>query len=389
MKAPGLERKLLEFVQKHLDILFILILTVLALAIRYYGKDFVGGDMTGYFIPWHEAFSKSGFAGLKEQVGDYNIPYQVVVWLMTLVPIKPMYMYKLLSGSFDFLMAFTGSRIIQKVTERKTLAVTAYVILLFLPEVVFNSSYLGQCDAIWTSFVLLSILFLMKEKYFISFIFLGCAFAFKLQFVFIVPLFVFAWVIGKRFSVLNFVLVPGMLMALSIPAYIAGRPIMDVFRMYFFQVYQYHDMSLGFPSFWTMVGITEFKEFYKFAILLTIMILGILLYFAMKNRVDMTKPQKILLVGALTSWTCVLFLPDMHERYGYLTDILLILLCIADYKYFPFAAVPAVVSICVYFGNYHSMNLRLAALIYFIAYAASIYIWVKSELHSHTEENQS
>ena len=236
MKTLKIESALLEYVKKHIDVLFIVIMTVLAAAIRYYGKDFLGGDMRGYLIPWHEEFSAKGFAGLKEQVGDYNIPYQILVWLMTLVPIKPIYAYKIVSCFFDFLMAAAGGKIIKECTGSKALSVGAYAALLFLPAVIFNSAFLGQSDAIFTAFVLLAVL-QMKKHYFWFFIFLGCAFSFKLQFVFIIPLFVICYVCMSKFSVLNFVLIPLTLMVLSIPAYIAGRPVMDVFKIYFFQVY--------------------------------------------------------------------------------------------------------------------------------------------------------
>ena len=368
MKILSFEKSILEWIKTHLNILFPAVMTVIAIMIRYYGKDFVGGDMAGYFIPWHEEYVKNGFSALGEQVGDYNIPYQVFVFLISRVPIQEMYMYKLINGAMDFLLAYTGYQIVKLSTGSSSAGTIAYVSLLFLPEVIFNSSYLGQCDSIFTTFALLALLFLMKEKYLLSFVFLGCSFAFKLQFVFIVPVFVIAYVIRQKFSALNFLIVPLMLMVLSIPAYIAGRPVLDVFRMYFFQVYQYHDMSLGFPSFWTLVGITEFKVFYKFAILITVAVLGLILYFIMKRNIDLSRADHLLLIAALTSWTCVLFLPDMHERYGYLADVLLVLLCVTKTKYFPYAFVPALVSTCVYFSHYQTLNLRAASLIYFAAY---------------------
>ena len=387
MKALPFEEKLLAWIREHLDTLFLILMAILAAAIRFYGKDMLGGDMRDYFIPWHDTFSASGFSGLKEQVGDYNIPFQILVWIMTLIPMNAMYKYKLLACCFDYLMAFTGRHLIRKATGNKGLANGACIALLFLPEVVFNSAYLGQCDAMWTSFVLLGLAFLMKDKILPCFLCLGIAFSFKLQFVFILPVFVFAYVCGKRFSVFSFLLIPLTLMAMCIPAYIAGRPLADCFGMYFFQVYQYHDMSLGFPSFWTLIGLTEFNLFYKFAILFTVAVLGCLLYLSMKKDIDMHDPKMILTIAALTSWTCVLFLPDMHERYGYLADILLILLCFANRKYAPWAIVPAITSACVYFAHYQNMNMQVMALFYFLAYVVCIVFFIRSlkrkeEVHS-------
>lgn len=48
----------------------------------------------------------------------------------------------------------------------------------------------------------------------------------------------------------------------------------------------------------------------------------------MKDKV-WTKDQ-IVVYGLWIIWTCVMFLPSMHDRYGYLVDILLVLL---SFKY--------------------------------------------------------
>lgn len=41
-----IERKIVEFVERNVNILFILAITGLAIAVRYAGRDFVSGDMT-------------------------------------------------------------------------------------------------------------------------------------------------------------------------------------------------------------------------------------------------------------------------------------------------------------------------------------------------------
>jgi hypothetical protein len=133
MKILSFEKTILEWIRTHLNILFPVIMTLIAIMIRFYGKDFVGGDMAGYFIPWHEEYVKNGFSALKEQVGDYNIPYQVFVFLISRIPVQEMYMYKLVNGAMDFLLAYTGSRIVKLASGSSSAGTIAYVSLLFLP----------------------------------------------------------------------------------------------------------------------------------------------------------------------------------------------------------------------------------------------------------------
>lgn len=65
---------------------------------------------------------------------------------------------------------------------------------------ILNLSVWGQCDSIYVTFVIWTIYFLYKEKYRKAFIFLGIAFAFKLQAVFIMPI-VFYMYFTKKNSV--------------------------------------------------------------------------------------------------------------------------------------------------------------------------------------------
>ena len=83
------ERKLLDFCEKHLDILAIGAITLLSMLIRYYLRNLSNADVAVYFLPWYEEFkSGGGLKALGQQVGDYNIPYQTLISLLTYLPIK-------------------------------------------------------------------------------------------------------------------------------------------------------------------------------------------------------------------------------------------------------------------------------------------------------------
>lgn len=69
-----IERKIVEFVERNVNILFMLAITGLAIAVRYAGRDFVSGDMTWFLLGWFQKIADNGgIHSLKNQVGDYNI----------------------------------------------------------------------------------------------------------------------------------------------------------------------------------------------------------------------------------------------------------------------------------------------------------------------------
>lgn len=97
---------------------------------------------------------------------------------------------------------------------------TAGIAVLFLPTVVMNGAMWAQCDMMYVTFLLLCTLFFYKEKYVISFIWLGVAFSLKLQAVFLCPALLILYVVRKKFSALNFLWMPAMLEIFAIPSVI-------------------------------------------------------------------------------------------------------------------------------------------------------------------------
>ena len=186
-----IERKIVEFVERNVNILFMLAITGLAIVVRYAGRDFVSGDMTWFFLGWFQKIADNGgIHSLKNQVGDYNILYQTIVALFTYIGDKSIYYYKILSIFFDFCMAISAAifacELSKKEKNDKVFFVT-FAVVIMLPTVILNSAYWGQCDSIYTTFIILTLLYLYKGKYHSAFVFLGIAFAFKMQTIFIFP----------------------------------------------------------------------------------------------------------------------------------------------------------------------------------------------------------
>ena len=374
MKITALENIFRKWFTDKKEMIFLLALTAMSIYVRYKARDITSGDYTRTLLPWFELIKKEGFSALKTQIGDYPIPYQVLIFLLTRLPGNPMYLYKCTFFLTDIMLGFAAALLAEHITGRRQTFFFTAAIILVLPEVVLNSSYWSQCDSLWSGLTLFALLFLMKRNYFLSFVFLGAAFSFKIQTVFIFPLFVMYYFREGGFSILNALIIPTVFLLLSCPAFIAGRPVTSLFSAYFFQVYEYRKMVTSFPSFWALTQLLEFKAYYRFAVMVTFSILGIFFYVILNKKIDMKNEKTLLILAAICTWTCVLFLPSMHERYSYLTDILLILLMIADRDYLPFAIVPPIVSIVSYgwYLTQGEQNLIVMAAAHMICYLGVI-----------------
>jgi Gpi18-like mannosyltransferase len=404
MKITEAETRFLNWAGRNARLLFCCIITLLAVILRISCFDYVSRDYQIYLLPWYqEIASMNGAAALGTAVGNYNIPYQTMIWILTRLPLDPLYAYKTISCICDFILAFAAGRLAVTVlsvhddarpaAERETSAAAprifcfVYAAVLFLPTVFLNSAEWAQCDSIFSAFILLSLLFLFRDRFRTAFILLGAAFAFKLQAVFILPFFLYYWFSRRNFSLLNFLWIPGMQYILSIPGFVCGRSLLDPIAIYSEQTDTYKYMYLNFQSFWTLLCSREaYSALSTPAVVLTAAILGCgLLSLIERSRKKQPDPKFLLQTAAWTVYTCVLFLPAMHERYGYLAEVLLVLLACLDARLAGIAAIAEITAL-IHYGTYlyglqaDDLCLKLTAAAYTAAWLLfSIRLWKTDE----------
>ncbi len=350
------ESKVWDWVISHVIEMSIIFATLLSLAARYEMRGFVSRDMRDFLIPWFDQIqARGGMASLKVTVGNYNILYQSLIAIMTYIPIKPLYQYKILSIFFDYFQAIAIFCIIKTTTSNKTKAGLAYIIAIYLPTVMMNSSLWGQCDSIYTCFCLWSLLYLIKEHYNLSFIMLGIAFAFKLQAIFTLPFILFIYVKNKKFSALKLFWIPVMMIVLSMCGIMQGQPLFNVFSIYREQT-TIGCMSVNYPSLWSIMvknygrnNIDNYTELHVYAITVTVILLLVIVNLLIK--VKDIKHTEFIGIASLMVYTTVFFLPNMHERYGYLYVMLSTV-----YVWFNKKTLPAYIGLLILdmltYGNY-------------------------------------
>ena len=134
---------------------------------------------------------------------------------------------------------------------------------------------------------------------------------------------------------------------LSLPGILMRGNWLEPFKIYFAQTDTHKAMWLNFPSFWMLIG-DNYDMLKKVAILVTILILGLALAYSIYRNRKVDLPEDFLQISIWTTWTCVLFLPAMHERYSYLVDILLLLLVFINRRIWIIAAVEIISSMLRY-----------------------------------------
>lgn len=344
-----LEKKGLEWIEKHLCIIAIIAVTIIAGYIRLSVRYFKSDDLRISLIPWYDIMKANGqIRALKMQIGNYNLIYQFLIALLTYLPLHPMIAYKFLSCIFDYLLAAAmGCLVICGGVKGKLWKfLIAYSMVLLSPVVVANSATWAQCDSIYTFWLVLSILFLIKEKYALTFLCFGMALAFKLQAIFLLPFLLFAYFSLRKFSFLYFGIAPVTLWCSGIPAFLMGRKFMDVFTIYQLQVTTEGAWFSGhYPSFWLLLLREEMENHpptlcYPYilygtaAVLSTVCVLAAWMIWWTYKRVEWSG-ENLLYAAFLLTYSVVLFLPSMHERYGYVYEILAIGVAVRNKKTLP------------------------------------------------------
>lgn len=326
-------RKLLK--KEQSEFWLVVVLTLLAIAVRVLVRSFVAEDWSVYWSNWLLQFQEGGFRALKDDFYDYAPPVMYLLYLITRLPLNPMTAFKGICCLLEILGAFVIAKIVLLCTKSQKKAVFSYGIFLFWPTVILNAAVWSQCDIIYTLLILCSVYFLLKDKTWTGMWFYGAAFAVKLQTLFIFPFLVILWV-HRKIKIKHFVTIPVMYLLGILPAWIAGRPFLELLGIYAFQGGKDRwSLSIKFPNIYQIIGNNYFLDEYVGAGMYLILgILMIVLFWMAYQNVHVTKEYTILMViffGMLTTY----FLPHMHERYLYLTDAFLLIYVMIRVKRFP------------------------------------------------------
>lgn len=377
--------KIIKFIEKNKLIFAFMIITALSLLLRSEMFYYISGDYENCLNPWFNQLKYGGgLFALKNNIGDYNAPYMTIMALLTYIPISSIISIKLVSLIFDYICAFTVVEIIkvllQDKKDNKNLLIDmiiGYSIVLCLPTVFLNSSFWAQCDSIYTAFVLISLLFLFKQKYTKSFIILGIAFSFKLQTAFILPLYILMYISERKFSIYNFLIIPLIDLVMCMPAILFGKSITDCILVYFNQASEYSQyLTMNLPNVYSIFIKSNFEDtpnlisnfndiIAKIGVFFTVFIFILIAIMVLYKKVKFDNIA-ILEFGIWSILIATFFLPFMHDRYMYMADILGVIYLIYNKRKFYIPIIIELISLysyMYYLFGYIAIDIQIVSIL--------------------------
>ncbi|MDD6189457.1 MAG: conjugal transfer protein TraL [Clostridiales bacterium] len=300
-----------------------LIAAYLLLLLRVLCFDKQTGDYVSFLKPWTQYFrDNGGFAGLGRSIGNYNIPYLTFLALFSYIPVSELYLIKLLSVGFDLLLAVSVAKLVLRCTGSPVRYMIAFAVTLLLPTVLLNGAYWGQCDSIYAGLAALSLYFILSGRPWLSMAALALSFSFKLQAIFIFPVFLVFLFTGKL-KLYHLPLFPAVYFAAVSPAILAGRPVLDTLLLYVNQGSTVGNaLNYNSPSVYSLfyhvadpAGASATGIICAFAFCAAMFIL----LFLLRGRLG---DAALLLSAFIFVLAVPLFLPHMHERYFFMADVL-------------------------------------------------------------------
>lgn len=315
---------------KFLSIMFVITVTAVAVRIVFY--DIESDDYINFLSKWFDYLkANGGISAVATLECDYNVPYLEILALLTYLPLEPLYLIKTVSVIFDVLLAVSVMVLVSKLTRKNTkYMLISYAVVLFLPTVVLNSAAWAQCDSIYTTFIVLALIKLMDKKYASSIILYGVACAFKLQAIFVLPVYALLFLSKKemlrKLVYAPFVFLPNIV--LSLPAIIYGKSIFSIFGTYGTQMSQYaNNISMNISNIyhliyfnkWPILG-NKSNVIFVLMIALTLIIFLCALILVQKKKLDVQ--SKVVDIAFWSVLVSVFFLTCMHDRYLYVAEVL-------------------------------------------------------------------
>ena len=366
--------------KKPAPIVTALLLTAAAFILRALAFDYETLDYQNFLSQWVEFFRQhGGFRALRYPVGNYNIPYLYFMALFSYSSVYDLYLIKLLSTFFDLLLAYAVLRLVSRWRKSVWLRLCCFFTVLLWPTVFLNSAVWGQCDSIYVALALLGIDAALDERPILSMCCIALSFGFKLQAVFIMPVYAVLWMQGKL-KWYHFLVFPGVYVLLVLPAVLAGRPFMDTITLYLSQTGSIGSgLNYNSPSIFAMIrNIADTEAASRAGIIGAFAYMLAVLGLCFIKRRELNE-RALLAAAVLLAVGIPFLLPHMHDRYFYAADILTLLWVFAFPEYFPAALLAEFASLLGYHAylkmrfllpmRYGSVSLLLVLLlaIFFLA----------------------
>jgi len=320
-------------------------------------------------------------------IGDYNLPYIYILLIFSRIKLNSMILIKALSCAFDVILAYYVMKIVMFGVEDRRLQMASFVLTLAAPTVMINSAQWSQCDAIFVTFCLISMLKALEGKGRQCAIFWTVAFCFKMQAVFILPALGIALFMGK-IQWKHLLWIPIVYVISLVPALLAGRGLVSCLSIYSHQTQEYAFLFHNAPTIWRFFEGADFESFSVVSVFTAGAAAILFVYFCSTFRKEMDDKDLVKLFF-LSAFLIPYLLPRMHERYFYLADILALIYFMYDRRkwYIPVALIlSSVISYMFYFTEIIIIDQKYIAIVFLVILGTEIREFFKKFWHKTPDE---
>ena len=302
------------------------------------------GDYDIYLADWISKLAAGSFSeGMKANIGEYNVLYQYILFVITRLGVPALYAVKAVSFIGDAFLAGAAAKLAGKH------GAAAFGAVLLLPTVVLNGGMFAQCDSLYAACALWGLALSLDDKPVRAAACFALSLAFKLQSAFILPMVAVLWA-GRKLSLREALVFVLTLALVALPALLGGKSIGSIISIYTAQTGLYNGLTYNAPSFFGLMDTTglDVYAYGNFGMALALGACALLVAHGVRRAEQMTDGEYIHL-ALLMVLTVVFLLPRMHERYFYLaTPLSLALACRHGGKAVPAAAVIELATLCTY-----------------------------------------
>ncbi|MFH1185397.1 MAG: hypothetical protein V1755_10220 [Chloroflexota bacterium] len=296
----------------------------LALALRISLLEFKSVDYFDYTKLWHSTLRAEGFAAFGRGFANYNVPYLYLLYAVVrfLPDLPAVIAIKIPSLVADFAAALLVFAVVRMRYRSSAFPLFSAFAVLFAPTLVLNSAFWGQADAVYACVLLASTYFMIRRQDAIAMLCYGLALALKAQAIFLLPL-VLGLVLRREIRWRTLVLIPFIMLAVLVPALLAGRPLLELLLIYPSQAGQYEQLTMHAPTAlaWIPDGGRYYPYFYTSALAVAAT-MALAFSWAIYRSSSKLTPGLLIELALISVILVPFFLPKMHERYFYLADLL-------------------------------------------------------------------
>jgi len=291
------------------------------LARLFTGK--ITGDMSNFYFVWYQNILDNGIAvAFREHLIGYTPAFWYLFAGTTLLdPILPrVTAIKLLPILFDCIATYFVYRIVRIKYPTGNKPYWAADLFFVLPTIFINSAHWGQMDSLYTTFLIISLYFYLKEKPLLGMLAFALSFSIKFQAIFFVP-FLVVLLLKKKVRWWQFLLVPAVYVITCIPAVLLGSSWLDLLTIYLRQTALFSQLTVNAPNLYIFVPWEVDEPALRIGFIVAICSLAAWIICTALDKRKIT-PERMVLLALISVSLTPFVLPRMHERYFYPADAL-------------------------------------------------------------------